>query len=190
MQIFRYAEQGSIKFLWISGTNPAVSLPELGAHPLHPRAGSLFVVAQDIFLTETAHARRRRAARRHLGREDRRVHQRRPHRAPVREGRRTARRGSSRSRHLPGLRRPHGLPRQGRAPLVHWPDPESAFEAWKRCSAGRPCDYTGITYDLLRGPQRHPVAVHRSEHPAAPNASTPTATSGPHPTSARATDGT
>ena len=29
MQIFRYAEPGSIKLLWISGTNPAVSLPEL-----------------------------------------------------------------------------------------------------------------------------------------------------------------
>jgi len=29
MQIFRYAEQGSIKLLWISATNPAVSLPDL-----------------------------------------------------------------------------------------------------------------------------------------------------------------
>jgi ferredoxin-nitrate reductase len=28
-EIFRYAEQGSIDFLWISCTNPAVSLPEL-----------------------------------------------------------------------------------------------------------------------------------------------------------------
>lgn len=29
MQIWRYAEQGSIELLWISATNPAVSLPEL-----------------------------------------------------------------------------------------------------------------------------------------------------------------
>ena len=29
MQIFRYAEQGSIELLWISATNPAVTLPEL-----------------------------------------------------------------------------------------------------------------------------------------------------------------
>jgi predicted molibdopterin-dependent oxidoreductase YjgC len=36
-------------------------------------------------------------------------------------------------------------------PLITWSDPESAFEAWKRCSAGRPCDYTGITYERLRG---------------------------------------
>ena len=30
MQIFRYAEEGSIRFLWMIGTNPAVSLPDLG----------------------------------------------------------------------------------------------------------------------------------------------------------------
>jgi anaerobic selenocysteine-containing dehydrogenase len=37
------------------------------------------------------------------------------------------------------------------APLVKWDSPESAFEAWKECSAGRPCDYTGLSYDRLRG---------------------------------------
>src|SRR4051794_19383955 len=36
-------------------------------------------------------------------------------------------------------------------PLPAWHDAESAFEAWKDCSAGRPCDYTGISYDRLRG---------------------------------------
>jgi anaerobic selenocysteine-containing dehydrogenase len=35
-------------------------------------------------------------------------------------------------------------------PLIGWIDAESAFEAWKRCSAGRPCDYTGLSYQLLR----------------------------------------
>jgi predicted molibdopterin-dependent oxidoreductase YjgC len=33
---------------------------------------------------------------------------------------------------------------------VHWHDPATALEAWKECSRGRPCDYSGITYDLLR----------------------------------------
>ncbi|MFD2355298.1 molybdopterin oxidoreductase family protein [Nonomuraea ferruginea] len=37
------------------------------------------------------------------------------------------------------------------APLIKWHDPESAYRAWQACSAGRPCDYTGITYELLRG---------------------------------------
>jgi anaerobic selenocysteine-containing dehydrogenase len=36
------------------------------------------------------------------------------------------------------------------APLISWTDPESAFEAWKRCSHGRPCDYSAMTYELLR----------------------------------------
>jgi predicted molibdopterin-dependent oxidoreductase YjgC len=36
------------------------------------------------------------------------------------------------------------------APLPPWHDTESAFEAWKQCSAGRPCDYTWITYAKLR----------------------------------------
>jgi anaerobic selenocysteine-containing dehydrogenase len=36
-------------------------------------------------------------------------------------------------------------------PLLAWAGPEDAFEAWKDCSRGRPCDYTGINYDSLRG---------------------------------------
>ncbi len=36
-------------------------------------------------------------------------------------------------------------------PFPPWTDPESAFEAWKKCSAGRPCDYTGLSYEKLRG---------------------------------------
>ena len=36
-------------------------------------------------------------------------------------------------------------------PLIKWRTPEEAFEAWKVCSAGRPCDYTGITYAKLTG---------------------------------------
>jgi anaerobic selenocysteine-containing dehydrogenase len=43
-----------------------------------------------------------------------------------------------------------GLKDKDGRPLVTWSDPEDAFEAWKECSAGRPCDYTGMTYDLLR----------------------------------------
>jgi ferredoxin-nitrate reductase len=35
------------------------------------------------------------------------------------------------------------------APLIKWNTPEEAFEAWKLCSKGRPCDYSGITYKKL-----------------------------------------
>jgi anaerobic selenocysteine-containing dehydrogenase len=44
-----------------------------------------------------------------------------------------------------------GLQDKDGRPLVTWSDPEGAFEGWKECSRGRPCDYTGITYDKLRG---------------------------------------
>ena len=54
MQIFRYAEQGSIEFLWVSATNPAVSMPQL--HRIRRILGkdNLFLVVQDLYLTETA----------------------------------------------------------------------------------------------------------------------------------------
>src|SRR4029079_5884590 len=47
MQIFRYAEQGSIKLLWISATNPALSMPDLGRVRDILAKPDLFVVVQD-----------------------------------------------------------------------------------------------------------------------------------------------
>ncbi len=35
-------------------------------------------------------------------------------------------------------------------PLPPWTDERGAYAAWQRCSAERPCDYTGLSYDLLR----------------------------------------
>nr|WP_228281627.1 molybdopterin-dependent oxidoreductase [Rubrobacter marinus] len=53
MQIMRYAEQGSIKFLWIICTNPAVSLPDIPRIREILAKEDLFVIVQDIFPTET-----------------------------------------------------------------------------------------------------------------------------------------
>ena len=53
MQIFRYVEQGSINFLWIAGTNPAVSLPELARVRDVLRDDKVFVVVNDGFRNET-----------------------------------------------------------------------------------------------------------------------------------------
>lgn len=36
-------------------------------------------------------------------------------------------------------------------PLIKWNDSESAFEAWKECTRGRFCDYTGLSYAKLTG---------------------------------------
>jgi anaerobic selenocysteine-containing dehydrogenase len=152
MQIFRNAEQGSIKFLWISGTNPAVSLPELGRIRSILEKESLFVVVQDIFLSETAQFADVVLPAATWGEKtgtftnaDRTVHL------------------SEKAVDPPGHARPDldifldyatrmDFRDKDGDPLVRWTDPESAFEAWKRASVGRPCDYSGLTYQLLRGP--------------------------------------
>ncbi len=54
MQIWRYANSGSIKCLWISGTNPAVSMPELARIRKILQKKDLFVIVQDAFIHETA----------------------------------------------------------------------------------------------------------------------------------------
>ena len=87
--MFRYAEQGSIGFLWIAGTNPAVSMPDLARIRRILSGDQCFVVVSDGYRTETTELADvvLPAA---LGREDRHIHQRGPHRAPVRAGRRPA----------------------------------------------------------------------------------------------------
>jgi anaerobic selenocysteine-containing dehydrogenase len=152
MQLFRYAEQGTLKFLWISGTNPAVSLPELSRIRSILRRAGLFVVVQDIFLTETAMLADVVLPAATWGEKtgtftnaDRTVHL------------------SQKAVEPPGAARPDlaifldyarrmGFQDKDGGPLIGWTDPESAFQAWQRCSAGRPCDYTGLSYAKLRGP--------------------------------------
>jgi ferredoxin-nitrate reductase len=151
MQIWRYAEQGSISFLWISATNPAVSLPQL------PRIRSildnedLFIVVQDIFLTETAQYADVVLPAATWGEKtgtftnaDRTVHLSEKAVEPPGEAK------SDLDIFLDYARRMDFRDKDGQ-PLIKWDDPESAFEAWKECSRGRPCDYTGITYEKLRG---------------------------------------
>jgi anaerobic selenocysteine-containing dehydrogenase len=151
MQIFRYAEQGSIELLWISATNPAVSLPQLERVRRILSMPSLFVVVQDLFLTETARLADVVLPAAAWGEKtgtftnaDRTVHLSEKAVDPPGEAR------ADLEIFLDYARRMDFRDRDGE-PLVKWHDAESAFEAWKRCSAGRPCDYTPLTYDRLRG---------------------------------------
>jgi anaerobic selenocysteine-containing dehydrogenase len=151
MQIWRYAEQGSIGMLWISATNPAVSLPDLARIRRILERDELFVVVQDLFLTETAELADVVLPGATWGEKlgtftnaDRTVHIAERAVEPPGEAR------SDFDIFLDYARRMDFRDRDGQ-PLIKWDDPESAFEAWKACSRGRPCDYSAIIYDRLRG---------------------------------------
>src|SRR5215212_4338438 len=150
MQIFRYAEMGSIQFLWISATNPAVSLPELERIRSILSDERLFVVVQDLFLTETAELADVVLPAATWGEKtgtftnaDRTVHLSEKAVEPPGEAR------ADLDIFLDYARRMDFRDKDG-DPLFKWHDPESAFKAWQACSAGRPCDYTGLSYDRLR----------------------------------------
>jgi anaerobic selenocysteine-containing dehydrogenase len=149
MQIFRYCEQGSIKLLWISATNPAVSMPELARIRKILQKEDLFVVIQDAFMTETTELADVVLPAAIWGEKtgcytnvDRTVHI--SHKAvnPPGEAR------SDFDIFLDYARRMDFRDKDG-APLIKWDTPEEAFEAWKECTRGRPCDYTGMSYEKL-----------------------------------------
>ena len=151
MQIYRYAEQGSIELLWISATNPAVSMPELARIREILAREELFVVVQDLYLTETAKFADVVLPAATWGEKqgtftnvDRTVHISEQAVDPPGEAR------SDLEIFLDYARRMDFRDRDGE-PLIKWSDPEGAFEAWKRCSRGRPCDYSGLSYEQLRG---------------------------------------
>jgi ferredoxin-nitrate reductase len=149
MEIFRHAETGSIKFLWIICTNPAVSLPELHRVRKILAQEKLFVVVQDAFLTETAELADVVLPAAIWGEKtgtftnaDRTVHI--SHKAiePPGEAK------SDLDIFLDYARRMDFHDKDG-APLVKWADAEGAFEHWKECSRGWLCDYSGMSYQKL-----------------------------------------
>src|SRR5205814_555687 len=84
-----------------------------------------------------------------VGRKDRLFYQRRSHSSYFSQGRRGARRGEERFRNFSRFCPPHGFSRPGWCAVIKWRTPEEAFEAWKACTRGRPCDYTGLSYAKL-----------------------------------------
>jgi anaerobic selenocysteine-containing dehydrogenase len=149
-QIFRYAEQGSLRFLWVTGTNPAVSMPELSRIRSILAQDRLFLVVQDIFLTETAQladvvlpAATWAEKTGCFTNADRTVHL------------------SDKAVDPPGDARPDldilldyarrmDFRDQDGRPFPQWHDAESAFAAWAASTQGRPCDYTGLSHARLR----------------------------------------
>jgi ferredoxin-nitrate reductase len=149
MQIFRLAEEGALKFLWIIGTNPAVSLPELHRVRRTLEQERLFVVVQDAFLTETARMADVVLPTAIWGEKtgtftnyERTVHI--SHKAiePPGEAR------ADMDIFLDFADRMNFRDKDGGA-LIKWRTPEECFEAWKLCSKGTPCDYSGLSYAKL-----------------------------------------
>ncbi|HEY7793365.1 MAG TPA: molybdopterin-dependent oxidoreductase, partial [Gaiellaceae bacterium] len=138
MEMFRYAELGSIGFLWIIGTNPAVSLPELHRIRSILEQERLFVVVSDAFLSETARLADVVLPAALWGEKlgtftntDRTVHL------------------SEQAVEPPGEARPDldifldfaqrlDLRDRDGQPLLKWSSPEEAFEAFKAMTKGRP----------------------------------------------------
>ena len=152
---------GSIRFLWVSGTNPAVSLPELARIRSILAQERLFLVVQDIFLTETAQLADVVLPAATWGEKtgtftnaDRTVHL------------------SEKAVEPPGEARPDldifldfarrlGLQDKDGGPLVKWSDPEGAFEG---VEGVQPRAALRLHRPHLRQAarrQRHPVAVQR-----------------------------
>lgn len=180
MQILRFVEDGSIRFLYVNGTNPAVSLPELARVRALLSQRRLFLVVQDIFLSETAQWADVVLPAATWGEKtgtftnaDRTVHL------------------SEKAVEPPGAARPDldifldyarrlDLRDADGAPLLPWRTPEEVFEQWKRCSAGRLCDYSAMSYEKLRAlggiqwpcTEEHPEGTERlyvdAKFPAAP----------------------
>jgi ferredoxin-nitrate reductase len=151
MKIFRLAEEGSIRMLWIICTNPAVSMPELKRVRAILEQDNLFVVLQDAFRTETAEladvvlpAAIWAEKTGTFTNADRTVHLSRKAIDPPGEAR------PDLDIFLEYARRMDFRDKDG-APLIKWDDSEGAFESWKECSRGRPCDYTGLSYEKLTG---------------------------------------
>jgi ferredoxin-nitrate reductase len=157
MQIFHLAESGSIRFLWIMGTNPAVSMPELSRMRRTLAGENLFLVVSDAFLTETAALADVVLPAALWGEKtgcitnvDRSVHLAQQVVPPPGEAR------SDLEILLDYGRRMDFRDKDGE-PLVKWSDAAGAFDAWKTCSKGRPCDYSGMSHDrLAEGPIQWP----------------------------------
>ncbi|KAG5810791.1 hypothetical protein H9Q71_005248 [Fusarium xylarioides] len=146
-----FMEKGSIRMVWVSGTNPLVSLPNLPKVRDIFTQPELFVICQDIYMTETASIADVVLPAAQWGEKtgcftnvDRTVHL--SHKAvePPGEAKPDLEIFLDYSRRMEFKNKEDG-------PLTPWTEPEEVFEAWKRLSAGRPCDYTGMSYAKLTG---------------------------------------
>ena len=143
------AERGEIEFMWVIGTNPLVSLPDQNRSERILRR--LFLVVQDPFLdAETVDLADIYFPAAMWGEKtgcvtnaDRSVNLLTKAVEPPGEAR------SDFDLFVEVAKRLEFKDRDG-APLIPFTKPEDAFEEWRKVSKGRPCDYSGMSYELIR----------------------------------------
>ncbi|KAJ5849351.1 Nitrate reductase [Penicillium chrysogenum] len=149
--MLKYISEGSIKMFWVSGTNPLVSLPHLQKVRELLTKPELFVVTQDIFLTETAAISDVVLPAAQWGEKtgcftnvDRTVHL--SQKAVESPGQSKA----DMDIWLDFAKRMDFRDKDGK-PLIPFTSPEEVFNAWRKMSHGRPLDCTEMTYQKLSG---------------------------------------
>ncbi|KAL4931465.1 molybdopterin oxidoreductase family protein [Aspergillus undulatus] len=147
--MLRYIDRGTIEMFWVSGTNPLVSLPHLYRVRELLTKPELFLVVQDIFLTETAAIADVVLPAAQWGEKtgcftnvDRTIHLTRKAVEPPGEAK------ADLDIFLDFARRMDFKNKDG-GDLIPFKCPEEVFEEWKKMSYGRPLDCTDLTYEKL-----------------------------------------
>ncbi|GAA5977989.1 hypothetical protein JCM11641_004350 [Rhodosporidiobolus odoratus] len=152
MNLLKFIENGSVKMFWISGTNPAVSMPELARVRKNLASKDLFVIAQDIFPTETTAladvvlpAAQWSEKTGCFTNVDRTVHI--AYKAVEPPGQ-----ARSDMEIFADYGRRMGFKDKDGNDLIPWlTETEKAFNHWAKSTKGRPVDYTGLSYEKLTG---------------------------------------
>lgn len=164
LSMMEAAERGEIEFMWVVGTNPLVSLPD--QNRTRRILDKLFVVVQDPFFdAETVDLADLYLPASMWGEKtgcitnaDRSVNLLNQAVLPPGQAR------SDLEIFVDVARRLDLQDRDG-APLIGFAEPRQAFDEWRRVSKGRPCDYSGMSYELIEsmGAVRWPC---NEQHPS------------------------
>lgn len=142
------AERGEIEFMWVIGTNPLVSLPDQNRS--RTILEKLFLVVQDPFIdTESVALADIYFPTAMWGEKtgcvtnaERSVNLLLKAVEPPGEAR------TDLDIFIDVAQRLGFADRDGQ-PLIRFREPRDAFDEWRRVSAGRPCDYSGMSYELI-----------------------------------------
>jgi ferredoxin-nitrate reductase len=150
MEIMSRCEDGTVKFLWVTGTNPAVSLPQLQRIRSLYGQDRLFLVVSDAFPTETTDLADVVLPAALWGEKtgcytnaDRTVHLSEKAVEPPEEAR-------SDFETLLDYAARMELKNKDGDPLITWSAPQDAWEAFTALTRQRVCDQSALTYEKLR----------------------------------------